>query len=75
MSYEALKKVDKARDATIAFILKQIDKVDEELKLLEEALDEADDDAAVEEAWKEFEEHKADAEQARLDEKDTTRRS
>jgi hypothetical protein len=75
MSYEALKKVDKARDATIAFILKQIDKVDEELKLLEEALDEADDDAAVEEAWKEFEEHKDDAEQARLDEKDTTRRS
>ncbi|PSN65635.1 hypothetical protein BS50DRAFT_590006 [Corynespora cassiicola Philippines] len=32
MSMEALKRVDKARDATIAFILKGIDKVDEELK-------------------------------------------
>jgi hypothetical protein len=33
MSMEALKRVDKARDATIAFILKQIDQVDEKLKL------------------------------------------
>ncbi|KAF1845889.1 uncharacterized protein K460DRAFT_366735 [Cucurbitaria berberidis CBS 394.84] len=35
MSMEALMRVDKARDATIAFILKHIDKVDEELKLVE----------------------------------------
>lgn len=35
MSMDALLRVDKARDATIAFILKQIDKVDEELKLVE----------------------------------------
>jgi hypothetical protein len=32
MSMEALKRVDKARDATIAFVLKQIDVVDEKLK-------------------------------------------
>ncbi|CAA9964623.1 UPF0029 multi-domain protein [Pyrenophora teres f. maculata] len=35
MSMEALARVDKARDATIAFVLKEIDKVDEELKLAE----------------------------------------
>jgi len=35
MSMEALARVDKARDATIAFVLKQIDKVDEDLKLVE----------------------------------------
>ncbi|EUC32859.1 hypothetical protein COCCADRAFT_97697 [Bipolaris zeicola 26-R-13] len=35
MSMEALGRVDKARDATIAFILKQIDKIDEEAKLAE----------------------------------------
>ncbi|RYN73416.1 hypothetical protein AA0117_g7751 [Alternaria alternata] len=35
MTMDALTRVDKARDATIAFILKQIDKVDEELKLVE----------------------------------------
>ncbi|KAL1793181.1 hypothetical protein ACET3X_008163 [Alternaria dauci] len=35
MTMDALKRVDKARDATVAFILKQIDKVDEELKLVE----------------------------------------
>lgn len=36
MGVEALRRVDKARDATIAFVLKQIDKVDEELKLVED---------------------------------------
>ncbi|CAO2649103.1 Nn.00g100520.m01.CDS01 [Neocucurbitaria sp. VM-36] len=35
MSMEALSRIDKARDATIAFILKQIDKIDEELTLVE----------------------------------------
>ena len=35
MTMDALTRVDKARDATIAFILKQIDKIDEELKLVE----------------------------------------
>ncbi|RMZ74143.1 IMPACT family member [Pyrenophora seminiperda CCB06] len=35
MSMEGLARVDKARDATIAFVLKQIDKADGELKLLE----------------------------------------
>ncbi|ORY16269.1 hypothetical protein BCR34DRAFT_597823 [Clohesyomyces aquaticus] len=34
MPMEALRRVDKARDASIAFILKQIDKVDEELQLI-----------------------------------------
>lgn len=53
MSPEALKRVDKARDATISFILKEIDKVDEQLKMAEE-LDEVD-----EEAWKELEEKSA----------------
>ncbi|KAF2134258.1 hypothetical protein P153DRAFT_419988 [Dothidotthia symphoricarpi CBS 119687] len=38
MGLDALRRMDKARDATIAFILKQIDKVEEELKLVE-ALD------------------------------------
>ncbi|KAF1942718.1 ribosomal protein S5 domain 2-like protein [Clathrospora elynae] len=40
MTMDTLKRVDKARDATIAFILKQIDKVDEELKLVEALEDE-----------------------------------
>ncbi|KAH6866956.1 hypothetical protein BKA58DRAFT_318306 [Alternaria rosae] len=35
MTMDALMRVDKARDATIAFILKQIDKIDDELKLVE----------------------------------------
>ena len=35
MSLDALARVDKARDATVAFILKEIDKVDEELTLIE----------------------------------------
>ncbi|KAF2280927.1 uncharacterized protein EI97DRAFT_13979 [Westerdykella ornata] len=53
MSLEALKRVDKARDATIAFILKEIDKVDEQLKMVE-ALDEVD-----EADWKDLEEKSA----------------
>jgi hypothetical protein len=36
MGLEALKRMDKARDATIAFILKQIDKVEEEIELADE---------------------------------------
>ncbi|KAF2876538.1 hypothetical protein BDV95DRAFT_625754 [Massariosphaeria phaeospora] len=43
MSTEALKRVDKARDATIAFILKQIDKIDIGLKLLESLEESAQD--------------------------------
>ncbi|KAF2645752.1 hypothetical protein P280DRAFT_128453 [Massarina eburnea CBS 473.64] len=35
LSMEALARVDRARDASIAFILKQIDKVDEDLKAME----------------------------------------
>lgn len=58
MSMEALKRVDKARDATIAFILKQIDKVDEELKLLEVF------DDSTQEEWKDAEEHQSASEPA-----------
>jgi hypothetical protein len=43
MTMEALLRVDKARDATIAFILKQIDKVEEELKLVEALEDDTQD--------------------------------
>jgi putative IMPACT (imprinted ancient) family translation regulator len=50
MTLDALKRVDKARDATIAFILKQIDKIDEELKLVE-ALEDGTQDS-----WKDAEE-------------------
>lgn len=50
MSLEALQRVDKARDASIAFILKQIDKVDEQLKLVE-AFDDSTQDS-----WKDTEE-------------------
>ena len=50
LSLDALKRLDKARDATIAFILKQIDKVDEQLKLIE-ALEESTQDS-----WKNVEE-------------------
>ncbi|KAF2797678.1 hypothetical protein K505DRAFT_134987 [Melanomma pulvis-pyrius CBS 109.77] len=50
MTLEALKRVDKARDATIAFILKQIDKVDEELKLLEVF------DDSTQDSWKDVDE-------------------
>ncbi|KAJ4312388.1 hypothetical protein N0V94_007455 [Neodidymelliopsis sp. IMI 364377] len=46
MGLDVLRRMDKARDATIAAILRQIDKVDEELKLLDgiddDALDELD---------------------------------
>ncbi|KAF2255369.1 hypothetical protein BU26DRAFT_600884 [Trematosphaeria pertusa] len=51
MSMEALQRVDKARDATITFILKEIDKVDEQLKLVE-AFDDSTQDS-----WKDAEEH------------------
>ncbi|KAF2740538.1 hypothetical protein EJ04DRAFT_213116 [Polyplosphaeria fusca] len=44
MSMETLQRVDKARDATIAYVLKQIDKVDEELKLVD-ALEQSTDDS------------------------------
>ena len=57
MSMEALKRVDKARDATIAFILKQIDKVDEQLKLVD--VFESD----TQEEWRDAEEHQNAAEE------------
>ncbi|KAG9196534.1 hypothetical protein G6011_01655 [Alternaria panax] len=53
MTMDALMRVDKARDATIAFILKQIDKVDEELKLvkaLEDGTQEVEEVAKAEDA-------------------------
>jgi hypothetical protein len=50
MSMEALLRVDKARDATIAFILKQIDKIEEEIKLVEALENDA------QELWKDAEE-------------------
>jgi len=50
MGLDALTRVDKARDATIAFILKQIDKVEEELNLVEALEEDAQDE------WKEAEE-------------------
>lgn len=53
MGMDALMRVDKARDATIAFILKQIDKVEEELKLVEEL----EDGIETKEAWEEAEKH------------------
>jgi putative IMPACT (imprinted ancient) family translation regulator len=58
MSMEALKRVDKARDASIAFILKQIDKVDEQLKLVN-----APDDT-TEDSWKDAEERQEPVESA-----------
>jgi hypothetical protein len=64
MTTEALNRVDKARDATIAFILKQIDKVDEELKLAK-TLDET-----TEEDWKDAEEAFAERDTASSDKKD-----
>ncbi|CBX90418.1 hypothetical protein IAQ61_001921 [Plenodomus lingam] len=39
MESEALRRVDKARDATIAFVLKEIDRVDEELKLVQDLVE------------------------------------
>ncbi|KAL1611083.1 hypothetical protein SLS59_000720 [Nothophoma quercina] len=44
MTLDVLKRLDKARDATIAAILKQMDKVDEDLKLLDGLDDDALDD-------------------------------
>ncbi|KAF1971363.1 hypothetical protein BU23DRAFT_470953 [Bimuria novae-zelandiae CBS 107.79] len=67
MSMETLKRVDKARDATIAFILKEIDKVDEELKLAEPTNDLTEDD------WKDAEEAFAERE-ARSPEKNSEKK-
>jgi putative IMPACT (imprinted ancient) family translation regulator len=50
MGMDALVRVDKARDSTIAFILKQIDKVEEEIALVEALEDDTQD------VWKEAEE-------------------
>jgi hypothetical protein len=58
MSMEALKRVDKARDATIAFILKQIDKIEEQLKAAESP------NELTEEDWKDAEEAFAEKEAA-----------
>jgi hypothetical protein len=44
MGLDVLKRLDKARDATIAAILKQMDKLDEDLKLLDGLADNALDD-------------------------------
>lgn len=52
LTMEALLRVDKARDATIAFILKQIDKMDEGLKPAG-ALDGSTGEGAVKEVAKE----------------------
>lgn len=58
MSLDALKRTDRARDATIAFVLKQIDKMDEELKLIE-ALEDSTPDS-----WKDAEESQKPADNA-----------
>ncbi|KAF2683505.1 hypothetical protein K458DRAFT_443584 [Lentithecium fluviatile CBS 122367] len=55
MSMEALKRVDKARDATIAFILKEIDKVDERSKLVDAF------DSSTQDLWKDVEERQESA--------------
>ncbi|OCL13946.1 hypothetical protein AOQ84DRAFT_331870 [Glonium stellatum] len=47
MPIEALRRLDKARDATIAFILKEIDKVEERQKALKDLKTEADHDHSV----------------------------
>ncbi|KAF2749458.1 hypothetical protein M011DRAFT_465903 [Sporormia fimetaria CBS 119925] len=52
MGLEALRRVDKARDKTVGFILKEMDRVDEELKALE-AFDDVDEDALKEAEEKE----------------------
>lgn len=44
MGLDALRRVDKARDATIAFVLKQIDRADEELRLVESVLESEKED-------------------------------
>jgi hypothetical protein len=53
MGLDVLKRLDKARDATIAVILKQINKVDEELKLADELDDDALDELEKQDAPKE----------------------
>ncbi|PVH97797.1 hypothetical protein DM02DRAFT_67774 [Periconia macrospinosa] len=45
LSAEALGRIDKARDATIAFILKQIDSVEEQLKIIEALENDATQDS------------------------------
>jgi hypothetical protein len=67
MNMEALKRVDKARDATIAFILKQIDKVDEQLKLVE-ALDDSTQDS-----WQDAQEQQGSEKQDKA-QKETAKR-
>lgn len=67
MSMEALRRVDKARDATIAFILKEIDRVEEQLKVTEAVNDLTEDD------WKDAEEAFAEKEKASSKEKDRTK--
>jgi len=70
MSLEALLRVDKARDATIAFILKQIDKVDEQLKLVEALENDTQDllkeekEPTEEDLWKEMEEVRKEMKEA-----------
>jgi hypothetical protein len=49
MGIEALGRVDKARDKTIAFVLTQIDKVEEELRLVEALEDGLEDEGGQEE--------------------------
>ncbi|KAG9197300.1 hypothetical protein G6514_001898 [Epicoccum nigrum] len=44
MGLDVLKRLDKARDATIAAVLKQMDKLDEDLKMLDGLADETLDD-------------------------------
>jgi hypothetical protein len=63
MTLEALSRVDKARDATIAFILKQIDKVEEELKLVEALEDDSQD------MWKDAEDARKEVEEQQKKEK------
>jgi len=58
MSMEALKRIDKARDASIAFILKEIDRVEEKLKIAD-ALEDATQDS-----WKDLEEGQESVERA-----------
>ena len=67
MSMEALKRVDKARDATIAFILKQIDKIEEQLKIAEPP------NELTEEDWKEAEEAFAEKEAASSEKTEKTK--
>ncbi|KAF1950743.1 hypothetical protein CC80DRAFT_426253 [Byssothecium circinans] len=60
MSLEALGRVDKARDATIAFILKQIDKVEEELKVVE-ALE-----GSTQDSWKDADGEKGEGSESKV---------